>query len=124
MNGLIPHYLGMDYKAESGRRIRLARKAAGYRSAEDLARDVGTSGSAIFMYERGERYVSPDVAVRIAKATGRTAGWIMAVEDDPGLSPDEKVLLHKYRVTDDRGRYQIQSVAVAQPDDQPVEKAS
>lgn len=123
MSALSVHYLLMDYKAESGRRIRLARKSAGYKSAEDLAREVGTSGSAMFMYERGERYISPEIAVKIAQKTGRTAGWIMAVEDDPELSPDEKALLHKYRLTDDRGRYQIQSIARAQPDDQPVKKA-
>ena len=58
-----------------GERIAELRKGKGL-SQEDLAKKVGTSDSAIGMYERGERIPRDEIKVKIAKYFGKSVNTI------------------------------------------------
>ena len=105
----------MDYKAESGRRLRQARESKELTLKELAARTNTLTVQRISNYEQGLRYMDPDVAHQLARALGVRASWLMCVDDDDTFTADERDLIEKYRHTDRRGRDMIQQVATSQP---------
>jgi transcriptional regulator with XRE-family HTH domain len=55
-------------KKQVGARIRELRKAAGYKSVDEVAAKVGVSNTTIYELERGENWISPDMAESLAVA--------------------------------------------------------
>lgn len=105
----------MDYKAESGRRLRQARESKGLTLKELAARTNTLTVQRISNYEQGLRYMDPDVAHQLPRALGVRACWLMCVDDEDTFTTDERDLVEKYRHTDRRGRDTIQQVATSQP---------
>ena len=48
------------------------RELRGARSAEEVAKALGVTQQAVYMYERGERIPRDEIKIRIAKYFGRT----------------------------------------------------
>jgi transcriptional regulator with XRE-family HTH domain len=57
-----------NIKKALGARVRELRKMSGYRSVEDLADRVGVSTTTIYELERGENWISPEMAQSLAAA--------------------------------------------------------
>jgi len=106
----------MNYKAESGLRLKSARMTKGMKLQGLADLTTNLSKSRISNYEQGLRLMDPDAAHQLAKVLGISAAWLLCVDDEPGLSPDELALLNKYRQTDERGKKNIQSIADTQPE--------
>ncbi|MGD9671703.1 MAG: helix-turn-helix domain-containing protein [Hyphomicrobiaceae bacterium] len=104
--------LAMSMKKESGRRLRGARIAAGFRTLDELAAASGDrfSVSRLGNYEIGHRAMSPEVAKELAGLVRRSAAWLLCLDDDD-LKPDEKALLSHYRAADERGKSTISRIA-------------
>lgn len=99
----------MDYKKEIGRRIKLAREEKGW-ILEDLQRktDDVLSVSRISNYEQGTRMPGPSEAVILAKALGKRAAWIMAVDDAQlPISLLEEALIRNWRTLTERDRMEF-----------------
>ena len=105
----------MNFRNESGQRLRAARQAKGL-TLQELAGSTGLETSRLSNYEQGTRFMNPDAAKRLARMLGVRASWLMVVDEEDSMTPDELALLQKYRQTDARGRTVIQSVANAQPE--------
>ena len=115
----------MDYqerkqaiKRALGARLKEFREAKRLSQAE-LARLMGQAtasevpASRIGNYEQGTRLPSPiDIAI-LAEILETSEAEIYGFAS--GVTGEERVLLHKYRLTDDRGRKTIQGIADAQP---------
>lgn len=80
----------MTINARIGRKIRLARKQAGY-TQEQLAKKLGKTGAAIAYLEQGKRRISPDVLEKIALMTNRSLGFFY--EDQSSSTPSLGVQL-------------------------------
>lgn len=117
------HDPGMDDKKETGRRIRGLRNEHGW-TLQDLSRETGgaLSKSRISNYEQGLRGIGVYEARLLARALGTTAAYLLLIEPEDYLPPDERTLLQKYRASDDRGKKSIQSVADAQPAQENLDK--
>jgi transcriptional regulator with XRE-family HTH domain len=108
------------FKIESGRRLRAARLEQNLELQEVAALTNHILGvSRISNYEQGIRYMSPDAAHMLARALKVRASWLMAIDDEDSLTPAERQLMVKFRLTDERGRKQIQSIADSQPEVDP-----
>ena len=106
---------GMDYKTESGRRLKHRREELKLTLDALSKRTRGVlSLSRISNYEQGIRYMDPQAAIILARCLGVSAAWLMCVDDESTMSEDERQLLQRYRTTDQRGRLTIKSVAEAQ----------
>lgn len=105
----------MDYKAESGRRLRRAREDAGLTLRELSERTRHLSISRISNYEQGLRYMDPEAAIDLGRALGVRPAWLMCVDNDDALSGEERALLIRYQLTDDRGKQAIKAIAESQP---------
>jgi PAS domain S-box-containing protein len=75
----------MSINARIGRKIRLARKQAGYTQAQ-LAKKLGKTGAAIAYLEQGKRRISPDILEKIALMTNRPLGFFY---EDQSSSPSQ-----------------------------------
>ena len=64
----------MTINSRIGRKIRLARKQAGYTQAQ-LAKKLGRTGAAVAYLEQGKRRISLDVLEKIALMTNRPLGF-------------------------------------------------
>lgn len=106
----------MDFKAESGRRLKQAREAKGWKLKELAAQTKNLSVPRVSNYEQGLRYMDPDAAIQLARALGVSAAFLMCVDDETTMTPEERALLEKYRRTDKRGKKAIQAVAGSQPE--------
>lgn len=105
----------MDLKEEIGRRIKQAREDAGLTLLE-LSKRVGhLKVSRISNYEQGRRTPGPEEARALARALGVSAAYLLCVDAESELRPDEKALLENYRATDSRGRSTIIRIAESQP---------
>ena len=98
-----------------GERLRAARHAHGL-SLSQLSRLTGDalSKSRISNYEQGLRRINLEAAVMLADAfVGVSAAYLLCLDPDPAdqLSPDETLLLQRFRGTDARGRAMILDVA-------------
>jgi transcriptional regulator with XRE-family HTH domain len=115
----------MDYKKEIGRRIRLARDEKGYTLA-DLSRktDDVLGIKRISHYEHGLRMPGPSEAVILAKALGKRASWIMAVDDAQlPISLQEETLIRNWRTLNEAQRMnfyrELETMAMASRDPVP-----
>lgn len=109
------NFHAMDYKKESGRRLKTAREALGW-TLETLSKHTeGMTVSRISNYEQGLRFMDPSTAKKLAKALNTSAAYLLCV-DDHNESDEESKLIEKYRATDQRGKETILQVADAQPE--------
>lgn len=112
----------MDYKKESGRRIRELRENRDW-SLQDLSRrtkDV-LSRTRIQNYEAGERMVGPHEAVILAAALGTKPAYIMGVDDiQLPITPQEEALIKNWRKLPENERMhyfrQIEQLAITWSD--------
>ena len=105
----------VDLKREIGRRIKKAREDAGL-TLRELSNKVGhLKVSRISNYEQGRRAPGPDEAKALAMALGVSAAYLLCVDAESELRPDEKALLDNYRATDSRGKTTIIRIAESQP---------
>lgn len=112
----------MDYKKEIGQRIREARDSKGW-TLEELSRRTGDglAVSRISHYETGLRMPGPREAVILARALGRRAAWIMAVDDAQlPISPIEEAMIKNWRTLAERDRMEtfrhIEAMAITSRD--------
>lgn len=99
----------MDYKKESGRRIRELRKEKRW-TLETLSVKTGDvlSLQRIGAYEKGVRMVGPSEAVTLAKALGTRPAYIMVVDDiQIAISPQEETLVKNWRKLNERDRMDL-----------------
>src|SRR3546814_7408008 len=84
--------------------------------AAALSRAMGETiePSAIGNYEQGTRLPDPITIQHLCSLYQASPSAIYGFDDAPA-SKEEEALLHKYRMTDDRGRRAIQGVAESQP---------
>lgn len=107
--------LSVDLKREIGRRIKKAREDAGL-TLHELSNKVGhLKVSRISNYEQGRRTPGPDEAKALAMALKVSAAYLLCVDAESELRPDEKALLDNYRATDSRGKTTIIRIAESQP---------
>jgi transcriptional regulator with XRE-family HTH domain len=96
----------MDYKKESGRRIRELRESKGW-SLTDLSlrtKEV-LSRTRIQNYESGQRMVGPSEAVILAHALSSRPAYIMAVDDTQlPISQQEEKLIRNWRALPENKR--------------------
>ncbi len=97
-----------SHAAELASRIRAARLAQGL-TQEQLAHSVGVTRSAVAQWETGRAGQVGNNLVRIARALGTSAAYLLSGDQDAGAAPlplrgDEMALLRAYRdcTTEDR----------------------
>lgn len=113
------------YKHQFGERLRNARERAGETqssAADKLSKRLGRplDPSRIGNYEQGTRLPDPLVVQELCGIYNAAPSAIYGFTEAPA-TPDEVVLISKYRQTDERGKKAIQSIANSQPsvDDEP-----
>jgi transcriptional regulator with XRE-family HTH domain len=89
------------HATELASRIRAARLGQGL-TQEQLARTVGVTRSAVAQWETGRAGQVGDNLVRIARALGTSAAYLLSGEQNAGAAPlplrgDEMALLRAYR---------------------------
>ena len=98
-------------------RIAEARQITGW-TQEQLAEAVGTTQQTIQRWETGQTDPQCSKIKAISRILGVTVSYLMGMDDvgqqQPTLTPDERRLLSFYRLTDERGRLVIMSVAESQ----------
>ncbi|MCG5241893.1 XRE family transcriptional regulator [Azospirillum doebereinerae] len=67
-------------KRDIAQRLRLARTAAGYRTAKEFASSHGVPQPTYALHESGERGLRPDVAERYATLLGVSPAWLLTGE--------------------------------------------
>lgn len=110
-----------DYTAAVGRRLAEARKSAIPRlsqaaAAEAASRVLGTeiSPQALGNYEQGTRLPNPPVVEALCSVYGTlTAAYVLGLSAAP-MNQRETVLLEKYRLADERGKYAIDRLSDAE----------
>jgi transcriptional regulator with XRE-family HTH domain len=114
----------MNRKTEIGRRIKQARTAKGWTLEDLCGRLPGINPSALGNYESGLREADIDRYIKIAAALDVSAAWLLTLDDEAAVTPEELKLLHAYRLTDDRGRTQLATIADTQPTYEPGQDQS
>ena len=85
---------------QAGRRLRLARRLAGYRSVTAAAAKFGWARTTISSHEMGENTIGVDAAAAYGRTFGVNAGWIVDGSGRSGYPPeierrlDEFLALH------------------------------
>lgn len=105
----------MDLKEEIGRRIKKAREDAGLTLLDLENRTAVLKVSRISNYEQGRRTPGPEEAKLLARALGVSAAYLLCVDAESELRPDEQALIENYRATDGRGKSTIIRIAESQP---------
>jgi transcriptional regulator with XRE-family HTH domain len=100
----------MDLKPEVGRRLKLAREAAGMTLEQVCAQVPGLKNNRLSNYEQGSRMLPVYLAKPIAAALGVSAEYLLTITDTPP-DPREDRLVRIWRGTDERGREAIFGVA-------------
>ncbi|CAK0761024.1 hypothetical protein CCP4SC76_3420008 [Gammaproteobacteria bacterium] len=108
------HLLMDNFKLLIAGRIKQARERSGY-TQEQLANMLGWTRARIGNYELGARSPGPEEAVLLANKLNVRAAWLLCIDDEDALTPDERALLGKYRATDQRGKDAIQGIANIEP---------
>lgn len=123
-------FRGMDYKKESGRRLKSAREDKRMTLAE-LSKRVGgvLSVSRISNYEQGERMIGPQEALALAPHLGVQPSHLLCVDVEEGdMTPEESSLLRNFRALPERDRAEysrrIEVLAMAYREPVPDEKLS
>ncbi|WP_273703981.1 helix-turn-helix transcriptional regulator, partial [Candidatus Accumulibacter vicinus] len=94
----------MNFKAESGRRLRQAREAKRWTLNELAAQVQGVSASRISNYEQGIRLMRQPEAVKLAGALGVSAAHLMCVDESVMLPMKVQRLIYFYEQSDPRGQ--------------------
>lgn len=119
----------MDYKKESGRRIREARDERGWTQAKLSEETGGTlSASRIANYEQGIRALKQREAVILGKALGKDPAHLMCLDLGGEMTPTERDLLLNWRTLPERERMayarRISALALTYRDPVPDERLS
>ena len=119
----------MDFKRETGRRIKKAREDADLTLEEASRRTRGLlSASRISNYEQGLRTPGALEAWELAKALGSSPAHLLCVEGEEGMSPEEATLLRSWRALpeNDRKEYarRIEVLALAYREPVPDERVA
>ena len=119
----------MDYRKETGRRIRAARDRKDLTLKELAGKLDGLiKANAINMYENGERSPGVAEAVAIAKATGESAAYLLCVAGEDEMTKQELELLRNFRALDEKERNsyarRIATIALMHRDPVPDERLS
>ncbi|HAO34026.1 MAG TPA: XRE family transcriptional regulator [Candidatus Competibacteraceae bacterium] len=104
----------MEFKVESGRRLRQCRDRLGLTLEELAARTPGISASRISNYEQALRLMRQPEAIKLAKVLGVSAAYLMCVDDGSWLPPRARKLLDLFESSDARGKITIEKVAETQ----------
>lgn len=119
----------MDYKRETGRRLKMARKAKGYTLHGLSAAVRGVlSPSRLGNYEQGTRAMGTEEALALAPALDVEPGFLLCVEGGGEMTKQELELLRDFRALPekDRNAYvrRISVLAMAYREPVPDEKLS
>lgn len=104
----------MSRIADSGRRLRLARQLAGYRTMGELSDATANrySETRLSNYETGFRALPTHVAQDLGRVLNCSPAWLLCLDEAAeALSPEEAELLREFRAADTRGRTIIRRVA-------------
>lgn len=104
----------MDFKMESGRRLRRAREAKNLKLAELAALVDGVGVSRISNYEQGLRLMRQPEAIKLAQVLDVSPAYLMCIDEDSKLPPKIKRLIEMYEAADSRGKKTIELVAESQ----------
>ncbi len=104
----------MDFKTESGRRLKQAREAKGWTLKELAAQVQGVSESRISNYEQGLRLMRQPEAVKLAIPLGVSAAYLMCVDEGSTLPAKVQRLIDLYDQSDSRGKRTIEQAAEVQ----------
>lgn len=88
-----------DVDQEYGRQLRAARRAAGYRTQEELADAIGRSQKMVQHYEAG-KHLTPDVRASLERVLGQ-----FAVTGDPVEVALDRSGLEDWRASDVKTLY-------------------
>lgn len=96
-----------------------ARIKAGYELPSQLVKAMNDAGhkwglSRISNYELGLRGIRIEEAKLLSRFVAASPAWLMCLDEETNLRPDEKKLLEKYRQADSRGRKTIHGIADSQ----------
>jgi transcriptional regulator with XRE-family HTH domain len=105
-----------DLTHRIGTRLRQARHDLGL-SLSELAERTGCySKSRISNYEQGLRRMGLEESAILASALGTVSPtWLLCLDDDPPVEPEEADLIARYRATDDEGRARLRELAQSLP---------
>ena len=107
--------MAMDNLKKLGaQRIKQAREHVGF-TQEQLAEALGWQRGRLGNYEAGSRRIRPEEAHELARVLNVRASWLLCVDDEDGLTPDERTILGKYRANDRRGKDMLQRIAELEP---------
>jgi transcriptional regulator with XRE-family HTH domain len=104
----------MDFKAESGRRLKLAREAKAWTLREVVAQIKGISESRLSNYEQGLRLMRQPEAIKLASVLGVSAAYLMCVDEGSELPLRKQRLLALFDASDNRGKRTIEQAAETQ----------
>lgn len=76
-----------------------------------LARAIETRESTITSWSTRGSIPAADTAIRIAQFLGVSVEWLITGEDPDNLTPDERQLLDKYRIIDERDKESLLLIA-------------
>lgn len=94
-----------QYREETGRRIRAARRRKGWTLLElETAIHSLIKKNALNNYELGKRTPGVIEAIAIAKATDDSAAYLLCVAEEDELKKQELDLLRNFRVLNERDR--------------------
>lgn len=69
-----------ELRSQVGKRLRLARRAAGFRFAKEFADILDIDQNSYTPYERGAAYPPAHVLARVKQLTGVTMDWLFLAE--------------------------------------------
>lgn len=91
-----------------GERIREARLEKGWDQRDLEAKTPGINLKRISSYETGQRMPKQSEAVILARALGKRAAWIMAVDDiQLPITQQEETLIRNWRALPERDRMEM-----------------
>lgn len=119
----------MDYKKESGRRLKEAREELDWSQAK-LSKNLTPPGvlspSRIANYEQGTRALRQKEAVILGKALGKDPAYLMCLDLGGEMTPTERDLLSNWRALPERERMayarRISALALTYRDPVPDER--
>lgn len=80
--------MSMTIAQQIGRRLRLARKACGYKSARAFATKYNIPESTYSQHETGKRALGPELLIFYSQCLGIEPGWLLT-------GPDEQIAFSK-----------------------------
>lgn len=120
----------MNYKKESGRRLKVAREAKGW-SLADLSKKLGglLSPSRLGNYEQGTRAFGAKESLALASVLGIEPAYLLCVDAPEGeMTPQETELLRDFRALPEKDRNEyarrIQALALVYREPVPDERLS